>query len=317
MIRRIIKRPSDKFFSNNMHFNYFSGETLLNAETYDIAKYIKKQLPDSTINILSNGTIPPAKGKEDIVKYIDILSFSIDGCTKETFEMIRTPSKFDHVISNLRYWSEMRNKYNAKIMFRFAVTLSKMNFHELPGIISLANQIGGYESVYVQPLIVNSPRINYLEDQLLIHMDREKGHQYLKAAFEVSRKTTIRIDMWESIKQMFGHGLSEQGIIKNSGNLHEFDYTLNCYCQNISNGEMVFDVKNDLRVVCCFMMNPNIIERYRIPRRGSPFDIYNSKGWWNLRKDMLAGKLLNECKHCTVGNSDYYRLKETEIMQNL
>ena len=61
------------------------------------------------------------------------------------------------------------------------------------------------------------------------------------------------------------------------------------------------------------MKNTDIIEPYKIPRNGSPFEIYNSNGWWKLRKDMLEGKLLDECKHCAAGNSDYYRLKEIEI----
>jgi len=310
LIKKIFRHPSDKFFSTAIHFNFMSGETLLNTETYDIVKFIKKQLPASTISILSNGTIPPRKGKEDIVKYIDILSFSIDGCTKDTFEMIRTPANFEHVIKNLKYWSEMRNKYNSKIVFHFVVTLSTMNFHELPGLIRLANQVGGYDSVYVQPLITNSPEISHLEPKLLIHMDKEKGHQFLKEAFEVSKETGIRIDLGESIKQMFGYNQSNQELINSTGNLREFDYTLNRYCQKVSNLEMGFDEKNNLSFVCCFMMNPSIIERYKIPRKGSPFEIYNSIGWWKLRKDMLEGKLLDECKHCVSGNSDYYRLSE-------
>ena len=58
--------------SSILRFNYMSGETLLNKETYDIEKYIKKQMPKSTIAILSNGTIPPPKGKVDIVKFHEL-----------------------------------------------------------------------------------------------------------------------------------------------------------------------------------------------------------------------------------------------------
>lgn len=311
LIKRIFKDPTDKFFGH-IKFQYMSGETLLNAETYDIVKYIKKQFLRSTISILSNGTIPPRKGQEDIVKYIDVLGFSIDGCTKETFEAIRTPAKFEHVLKTLQYWSDLRNKYHAKIMFRFAVTLSTMNFHELPGLIRLASQLGGYDSVYVQPLITNLPRIQHLEPKLLIHMDKEKGHQYLQEAFQVSKETGIRIDMLESIKQMFGYDKRAQGPIDSMVNVHEYDYNLNRYCQQPSNLVMSFDEENKLSLICCFMML-DIIDRYQIPRAGSPLEIYNSKGWWQLRKDMLEGKLLDECKHCSAGNSDYYKLKEVEI----
>lgn len=60
------------------------GENLLNPKVFKICKYIKKKYVNSEIVILLNGTIPSAN--EEIVKYIDILGFSLDGGAKEVFE---------------------------------------------------------------------------------------------------------------------------------------------------------------------------------------------------------------------------------------
>jgi len=77
---------------------------------------------------------------------------------------------------------------------------------------------------------------------------------------------------------------------------------------------MKFDEKGELDGGCTSMKESlEIASQYGIPKTGTPFDIYNSKGWWQLRKDMLEGKLIDVCRSCHKGNSYYYRIREGKI----
>ena len=51
-------------------------------------------------------------------------------------------------------------------------------------------------------------------------------------------------------------------------------------------------------------LNPSleIINKYKIPRKGNPVDILNSKGYFQFRKDFLDGKCLKYCEACRVGS---------------
>lgn len=316
----MINTPAGRFFENTIYFDYMSGETLLNPEVYEILAYTKEQLPNSHITVLSNGTIPPQKGKEDIIKYIDKLCFSIDGCTKETFEMIRTPAKFEHVMKNLKRWADTRDKFSPNTPLWFNVTLSTMNFHELPGLVSLAGELG-FNSINTQPLIVKSEVLNHLKPYLLENMDKKLGGKYLKDAFEIAEKNGVGLIVFRSFKHMFLKDLNTNIIEaadenlcnteeKNCDGQPDFNPEFNRYCQKFYDLKLNFNEKNELVYLCCYMNDQDLVKRYDIPVKGTPFEIYNSPGWWQLRKDMLEGKLIENCKRCFSGNSDYYRLKD-------
>lgn len=295
------------------------GETFLNLEIYDIVKYAKSIYPNMIISILSNGSVPPQNEKYEIIKYVDSIGFSFDGATKEVFEKIRTPLRYEHVIKCIKKWVEIRNKYNPSCELSFAVALSTLNFHELPDIVRLAHTLG-LNFIYVQPMYVHpEKRFDIIRNTSLVDMDKELGHKYLKEAYEVSSQTGIRIDTWESIRRMFGISDNEglvQETLTDDGEIlaYEFNPSLNKYCQRLSCLSLKFDENGELDGVCTSMKRSNeIANEYKIPRNGTPFEIYNSKGWWQLRKDLLEGKLLEECKDCHKGNSYYYSLAEKII----
>lgn len=106
----------DNVVQEPIEIDFMHGETFLNPDLYYILQHTKKLLPRSYVNVLGNGTTGPdalACG-EQCVRYIDLLGFSIDGATKETFESIRTPAKFDKVISNIQKWSDACTKYKRR-----------------------------------------------------------------------------------------------------------------------------------------------------------------------------------------------------------
>lgn len=145
-VKKLLGKKGIEYFPNEkgqaanhkIAFDIVSGETFLNPEIYDILNYIKGSYPTSEVRIISNGTIPPVK--PEIVQYIDNLAFSLDGGTKEVFEKIRTPSKFDHVIETIKKWIGARNAYNPKMRFQSCTTLSRLNIENLPDIVKLVGK---------------------------------------------------------------------------------------------------------------------------------------------------------------------------------
>ncbi|BAE85098.1 hypothetical protein DSY3309 [Desulfitobacterium hafniense Y51] len=289
--------------------NFTHGESLLNPDIVDILIHTRDVLPDAKIKILSNGTTSPnsIRRGEELLQYVDILGFSMDGYTKETFEAIRTPAKFDKVIDNIRQWAGLREKITSRKMFRFNVALSKMNIHELPDLISLADSLGGFDFIYVQPLLVGDKK-HYLEALKLENMNKEEGRGYIEKALERSEKTGIRLIMVDTIKRIFD-------LEKPIGPLYyETDNRLTQFCTYLWNGLMELNPDGSMREICCNMLdghNDELMKHYQIPQSGTPFEIYNSKGYWQLRKDLLEGKLLEVCNGCSYGSKDYYYMSET------
>jgi len=81
-------------------------------------------------------------GRELINLGIERIYFSIDGCTKETYEKVRVGSDFDRVICNIKRFIELKKEMNSplpEICFRYA--FFKDNVHEVILLPKLVNNI--------------------------------------------------------------------------------------------------------------------------------------------------------------------------------
>lgn len=303
-----------------IEFNFFKGETLLNPEAMDIFKYIKRRYKKSKIAVLSNGTIPPLN--VEIVKYIDVLGFSLDGGTKEVFESIRTPANFEHVIGTIKEWIKVQKIYNPDLLLRTSTTLSKMNIEDLPNIVETVgeaiNEVGGrWDSIYCQPVVIEDYQSVELKKITLEHVPLETGRDILKETEKVAIKYNIRLDIPQSIYEMFGYNSKSESVNINEEKKQEPEVLKEAFCDKLSNGYLSYDLNGRVGFACCFMDKKywrDLIERYNIPDYKNPDIIYNSKGYWQLRKDLLEGKLQKECRNCTIGKSNYYKLR-TKLLE--
>ena len=67
--------------------------------------------------------------------------------------------------------------------------------------------------------------------------------------------------------------------------------------------------------MCCrlYQSGKDLLPKYSVPFKGKIDKIYNSKVYWQMRKDMLDGKLEDYCKNCNMRNVGYKLLSEKEI----
>ena len=129
------------------------GEPFLNKEIFDMIKYSKsKGIYTYTI---SNGTLLTEKMNKKIIESgLDMITFSIDGPTKEIYEKIRIGSNFDLVISNIKNLVKMRNIYSSDLEINVGVVLSKDNFDSLEKYEELFSGINNltFQKLYHLPL---------------------------------------------------------------------------------------------------------------------------------------------------------------------
>lgn len=289
----------------NIHFTH--GESLLNPHIAEIAKYTKEIIPESIIRLSSNGTIGPNSilGADLLIHNIDHFCFSIDGCTQETFEAIRKPAKFEQVMKNLKAWSAVAKDAGKKNIFRFTVALSAMNIQELSGLVELAAHLGGYYAVVVQPLIVDDNH-QTLESYKLEHIDKDFALQKLGEAQKVALELGISLYLDPSIMKIY----------EKEGTCSENPYEpglISPYCNYFAKGFLEVDNNGNLKELCCNMSpedNKYLIKKYGIASEKTVFELYNSAGFWALRKDLLEGKLRPYCKDCVYCTGSYLQLSQ-------
>lgn len=312
--------PNKEFYDSDVIIRFDQGESFLNKDFHKMLEYTKETIPNSRIVVLTNGSNLPEN--LELIKYISILSFSIDGSTAETFEKIRTPLKFDKVVGVMKAFVEARDKCKSGTIFRMSVCLSGMNVHELAGIIHLAKIIGDFESIYTNPLMVMEhmpeKQKEFLKPHQLENLDYDYVHKHIVEAFTASKETGIRLDAPDEVRKYLipkSEATTEKDVL--SENLQKYDTDIHKYCTKPWHGVIKFDESRQFSRWCGNIpLEPSleIIEKYNIPRTGVPWEILNSEGFFQYRKDALDGKCLIYCEGCRMGSYWANELAQNDIV---
>ena len=224
-----------KSFSQKLSFLFGSGETLLNPHLYDILKYTKEVYPNSTIRLISNGTVPP---KDDIVRYVDRIAFSIDSINADVFETLRPPAKLKHVLKTIKQWDETAERFNSDFKIGFAVVVSTANIDELTDIVRLAAQFKHIDSVYLQPIYLYESR-RHLDYLSLRHVDKSKINSIVRNLESVSNDLNVRIDNLKGLQDVSYNSADEVSACKT--NLSPCVNKKSMYCHYPWNGILLYD----------------------------------------------------------------------------
>jgi hypothetical protein len=129
-LRRKVQRMDDALFTRvidecassgcaEVHLHNF-GEPLLDGRLADRIRYAKQQgLPK--VKIFSNGSLlDETKARALIASGLDEIKISFDGATREEFERIRVPLKFDAVVENICRLVVLRNEMQSSLRIEVA-----------------------------------------------------------------------------------------------------------------------------------------------------------------------------------------------------
>jgi MoaA/NifB/PqqE/SkfB family radical SAM enzyme len=119
------------------------GEPLLNRDIYRMVEYASKERKLTTI-MSTNGTLlNEANARKLIANGLRVLSISVDGATKETYERIRVGANFDRVVRNIRRLIELKKEMNSKTPWTYmSMVCMKDNIHEFLKLIELGKDLG-------------------------------------------------------------------------------------------------------------------------------------------------------------------------------
>ncbi len=117
------------------------GEAIISPHSKKVLQsFSREENPDLVIELRTNATSLNAvswktlgKGKE-VIRHI---TASIDASTKESFEKLRYPAKWEVVLSNLDFIKSLRNNGEIDI-FEFHVVIQKENVNQLCDIVKMA-----------------------------------------------------------------------------------------------------------------------------------------------------------------------------------
>ena len=102
-----------------VHLHNF-GEPLMDKRIEDRIAYAK-QKGVRRVKIFCNGSLlTPARAKRLMEAGLDEIKISLDGASREEFERIRTPLKFDTVVQNVIELVKLRNASRSKLRVRVA-----------------------------------------------------------------------------------------------------------------------------------------------------------------------------------------------------
>lgn len=126
-----------------------SGEIFLNPELLEIIKYAhKRKVRLTAFNGVNFNTVSD-KMLEALAEYkFTGLTFSIDGTSKETYEIYRRNGDFNKVIENIKKLNKYKEKYNSKFpILRWQYIVFEHNKHEIIQIPKLKEELK-IESIY-------------------------------------------------------------------------------------------------------------------------------------------------------------------------
>ncbi len=104
------------------------------------------------LEIVTNGTLMMRRSRfrEQLIDVLELVTFSIDGATRSTYNSIRVGADFDEVLDNVRAFAAYRAAMPAQRRPRmhFNYVLMERTLEEAPRFVELVHELGGDEIVF-------------------------------------------------------------------------------------------------------------------------------------------------------------------------
>jgi MoaA/NifB/PqqE/SkfB family radical SAM enzyme len=139
------------------------GEPLLNKGIYDIVRDLKSRMPShGVVGFHSNGTAHNRRNNQKLIQSgLDLLVFSVDGATKETYERIRVGANFERVIEQIEDFNRVLSEYpTAKMSVGISMVVFPDTIHEVPGFVRLAARCG-FQAAHVNYEITSLDQFDF------------------------------------------------------------------------------------------------------------------------------------------------------------
>lgn len=161
-----------------------------------VYRYFMRTVPDNDtlrFNLQTNGLLMKKMfGRLDkILTRIDVLNISIDGATRETYELLRRGGQFEKLLENL----EFIKHYHEQFRIRFHMVVQKSNWHEMNTMLELADRFNAHEVIFNR--ITDWNTYNNFHEQLAPEQDPA-----FQKEFDLIRQNKKSV-IWELLGKRF------------------------------------------------------------------------------------------------------------------
>lgn len=136
-------------FAKSVQFSAF-GEPLMTPK-------MEEKLDDlirthTKLEIVTNGTLMmrQSRFREKLLATLELVTFSVDGATRATYNSVRTGADFDEVMENIRAFAQERRampkERRPKMNFNFI--MMKRTVAEAPRFVEIVHELGGDQIVF-------------------------------------------------------------------------------------------------------------------------------------------------------------------------
>lgn len=129
-------------------YPYLTNEPLLDTNIIDRIQYAKEKIPYIKIFLSTNASLLTPEKTHQLLKYVDIFSFSIFGITKHDYEKNMPGLNYEKTMENIDYFIRFKKEkgFKNKVMIRTIITqdnlLSKDSVKQLKKIYNFWDKKG-------------------------------------------------------------------------------------------------------------------------------------------------------------------------------
>jgi molybdenum cofactor biosynthesis enzyme MoaA len=146
-----------------------------------------KDLPNVRFSIQTNGLLIKKMylRHKQLFEKLDVLNISIDGATKDTYELLRRGGSYEKIIENLETVEELKQKHGFKLILHFVVQAE--NYREMPAIVDLAEKYGAH-NIWLNK-ITNWNTFTDFKSKNVTDCDHPEYQSYLKVVQQLKERS--------------------------------------------------------------------------------------------------------------------------------
>jgi radical SAM protein with 4Fe4S-binding SPASM domain len=176
-------------FAKTVQFSAF-GEPLMTPGME--GKLDDLERTHTKLEMVSNATLmmKESRFREKLLKTLGLVTFSIDGATRETYNSVRTGAEFNEVIDNITRFSQARMEMpvDQRPGMNFNFIMMKRTVPEAPRFVELVKELGGDHIVF-NHLVAFHPSLK--DESLMDH--RAFANEHMDATRQAAAELGVSI----------------------------------------------------------------------------------------------------------------------------
>jgi MoaA/NifB/PqqE/SkfB family radical SAM enzyme len=161
-----------------------------------------KNLPNIRFTIQTNGLLIKKiyERHEELFKKLDVLNISIDGATKDTYELLRRGGSYEKILENLETVKKLKRKYGFEFVLHYVV--QEKNYFEMGKMIELAEQYDA-DRLWFNRITNWNTYVNFVEEDVLDKNNKNYNECVAQIKKIKNKNYNILIEMPTLVSKVF------------------------------------------------------------------------------------------------------------------